>query len=163
MCNRIFCAAVLGLATTLAGCSAGKPLDSWNQYGTCDLNSADRIVALDALDRSATGPVIVQGIVGQIGPVDGRWMEILAGDQAARVKFKDGAFTVPLDASGHRVVVVGFGQPVLLDIAYARQLAEQAGQSRKSIDAITRPVSIYEIEATGLYIERSSAWPSDRR
>jgi len=151
--NRIITAAALGLAMTIAGCSSGNSLDSWNQYGKCDLTHADRIVALEALDPATVGPVNVAGIVGQVGGEEYCWLNIFSGSRTARVTFKDSSLRVPQVASGHRVVVVGFGQPVLVDVAYARLLAEQAGKTREEIAAITAPVQVYEIEATGVYIE----------
>ena len=164
MLSRIIRTAVLGVAMTIAGCSSGNSLDSWNQYGKCDLTRADRIVVLDALNPATVGPVTVEGIVAGSGGEREGWMNIVSGSRTARVTFKDSTIRVPREASGHRVVVVGFGQPVLVDVAYARLLAEQAGQTREEIAAISGPVQVYEIEATGVYLEwPHSAWPSDVR
>lgn len=154
--NRIISAAAIGLAMTIAGCSTGGgSVASWNHYGSTKLAAEKRPVALSVVDQSKSGPVIVEGTITEVCQEKGCWMNLVDGDQTARVKFKGYSFFVPRNAMGHRVVVEGFGQIVVQEVEFAKHLAEEAGKSRAEIDAITKPVKVYEIEATGVYIEGS--------
>lgn len=146
-------AVVLGAAMMVTGCSTGSSqVANWNHFGTSRLGN-DRPVALSVVDESKAGPVVVEGTITEVCQTKGCWMNIVDGGRTARVKFKDYAFFVPRNAAGRRVVVKGWGEKTLMDVEWARHIAEDAGKSRAEIDAITKPVEIYEIEATAVYIE----------
>lgn len=141
-------------AMILAGCSGGGGnFTSWNHYGGGELNRDDLPVGLSVLDQSQPGPVTVEGTITEVCPTKGCWMNISDGTATARVKFKDYAFFVPRNAAGRRVVLHGWGERTLLDVEWARHIAEDAGKSRAEIEAITKPVAVYEIEATAVYIQ----------
>ncbi len=151
--KHMFCAAVLGAAMMATGCSTGNSqVANWNHYGLSKLGN-DRPVALSVVDETKTGPVVVEGTITEVCQTKGCWMNIVEGGKTARVKFKDYAFFVPRNATGHRVVVKGWGEKTLMDVEWAKHVAEEAGKSRAEIDAITKPVELYEIEATAVYIE----------
>ena len=152
--DRIIRIAAIGVAMTLGGCSAGNgDFTSWNHYGAGELTHGDRPMPLRTVDQSKSSTVIVEGTITEVCQDKGCWMNLTDGNRTARVKFKGYSFFVPRNATGRRVVVEGFGQPVVQEVEFARHLAEEAGRSRAEIDAITKPVQVYEIEATGVYIE----------
>lgn len=142
------------LAGALAGCSSGRSdFASWSHYGLESVGSDESAVGLANVDFTSNEPIVVSGVIEEVCTVKGCWMNIRDGGKTARVRFKDYAFFVPRNAAGRRVVVAGRGEMTLLDVAWAKHLAEEAGKSRAEIDAITEPVEMFEIQATAVYIE----------
>ncbi|MCC6909480.1 MAG: DUF4920 domain-containing protein [Phycisphaerales bacterium] len=155
MFRNAFFAAILAAAAVTGGChSTGGDVASWNHYGPADLDS-DTPVPLGAIDQTQAGPVVVRGTIDEVCQTKGCWMVIVDGDRSARVKFKDYSFFVPRNAAGRQVVVRGWGEPTLIDVQWARHMAEDAGRSQAEIEAITEPVAVYEITAIGVYISGS--------
>lgn len=151
---RVLSLMLVALTGALAGCSSGRSgFTSWNHYGLEKIASGESAVALASMDCSSNDPIVVSAVIEDVCTVKGCWMNIRDGERTARVRFKDYAFFVPRNASGRRVVVIGRGEMTLLDVAWARHLAEEAGKSRAEIEAITAPVPTFEIEATAVYIE----------
>jgi len=156
MVAKVFKGLALCLVAVLTGCGAADSnFKSWNHYGPAEIGPEETPLALSALDESSAGPLVVEGVIEEVCSIKGCWMVISDGQRTARVKFKGYSFLVPRNAAGRRVVIKGTGEMTLLDVAWARRLAERAGGSRAEIEAITRPVPVYEIQATAVYIKGS--------
>lgn len=152
-------AAALTIALGLGGCATTAPTGNyagWSHYSASPaVIHSDEPAMPYQLNYDQAGPVYVTGQVKEVCQKKGCWFVLTDGDREIRVKFKDYAFFVPMNANGHMAVVEGWGNVNVLDVEWARHLAEEAGKSQAEIDAITEPVPTYEIEATSVYISGS--------
>ena len=121
----------------------------------------DRIT-MDALAKDAPNfagkTVQVSGKVSAVCKKKGCWMT-LAGDDAtarARIRFKDYAFFVPLDADGHQAVVEGVVSVTTLSDAERKHLAEDAGKPVTDI-----PANELQLMATAVELRRPDAKAAD--
>lgn len=151
----------IGIAVAgLEGCASGPVSPdgyaNWNRYSASPaVMRSDAPVPISKLNYNEAGMVFVYGKVGEVCQKKGCWFLLVDGDREIRVKFKDYAFFVPMNAEGHTAVVEGWGNVNVLDVEWARHLAKEAGKPQSEIDAITEPVPTYEIEATAVYVSGS--------
>lgn len=81
-------------------------------------------------------PVRVRGTIDGVCQKRGCWMRLRDGDQAARIRFRDYAFFVPLDVAGREAVVEGVATVTVTTEAMRRHYAEDAGKSPAEVVAI---------------------------
>lgn len=87
----------------------------------------------------------VSGVIEEVCQKKGCWMTLKKDDGSnMRVTFRDYGFFVPTDCAGKEVVIQGTAQYDTTSVADLRHYAEDAGQSKEEIEAITEP----EIEIT---------------
>jgi hypothetical protein len=103
---------------------------------------AAALAKLDAAKPSIDG--VFSGRVGKVCQKQGCWLQLLDGEQMARV-MTDHKFTVPKDLSGN-ALVIGTLERVELDEKEARHMAEDAG---KAFDPAASRVE-YRIAARGV-------------
>jgi hypothetical protein len=83
----------------------------------------------------------------------GCWMDIdLGDDQLMNVTFKDGDFTIPLDASGSMTAIHGIAYRELVPAERLRAYARDEGKSEEEINAITEDRWEYTFVASGVTI-----------
>jgi len=84
----------------------------------------------------------------------GCWMKVDMGEgnEPMRVSFLDYGFFVPLVSDGRAAVMKGKAYIDTIDVEMLRHFAEDAGQSKEEIEAITEPEIEWSFEATGVYI-----------
>jgi hypothetical protein len=106
------------------------------------------------LEKEAKIPnVTVKGEIAQVCQAEGCWLKMKnPGGEDMLVKFKNHAFLIPKDTKGTATV---FGTAVrkTISVEERRHMAEDAGQTKEEIAAITTPKSEVRIEAEGLVVE----------
>lgn len=85
----------------------------------------------------------------------GCWMKMdMGGKQNAKlfIRFKDYGFFVPKDCDGKTAIIEGIAKKEVITVAQLRHYAEDAGKSKKEIEAITQPEKKYTFQATGVLL-----------
>lgn len=93
-----------------------------------------------------------QGVVTDVCVKQGCWLKIQNGSQKLMVKSKDHAWFVPSALVGKTVVIEGDAEQVITPVDELRHYAEDAGKSKKEIEAITQPKKEITVQATGLVV-----------
>ncbi|HVV83469.1 MAG TPA: DUF4920 domain-containing protein [Kofleriaceae bacterium] len=119
------------------------------------LPSATAISTILADPKAYAGkPVRVEGMVVDVCPMRGCWMDLAGSAPGEKLKFKvqDGEMTFPVDAKGKYAVaegVVAVNDLSLEDsVAYAKYQAEEVG---KPFDpaSVTAPITVVRLDGTG--------------
>ena len=106
-------------------------------------------VAVAAFDQHAGKPQRYSGRITQVCQNQGCWMMLEDNGQAARVMFKDHAFLIPKDSSGHAEVVGVLSRKELTP--------EQVGHLRAESQGLEVAPVEYRILAEGAEIEAAPA------
>lgn len=94
------------------------------------------------------------GKIADVCQVKGCWMDLPQADgKLMKVRFKDYAFFVPKDAKDKTTVVEGWAKRTTVEVDELRHYAEDAGKSKKEIEAITEPEKAVAFEAEGVLIK----------
>ena len=104
--------------------------------------------------------VRVEGMITDVCPKRGCWMELAGEQPGAKLRFKvtDGEMTFPLDAKGQRATAEGVIAVSELSIEDSKQYAEyQAKEYNLPYDpaSITKPMVIARIDGTGAVIHKN--------
>ncbi|MDB5236099.1 MAG: hypothetical protein JWR44_3092 [Hymenobacter sp.] len=84
----------------------------------------------------------------------GCWMTLPTADgKQMRVRFKDYAFFVPKDLSGHDVVVSGWAHRTTTSVADQQHYLRDAGKPEQEIAAITQPKQEVSFLADGVLVQ----------
>lgn len=84
----------------------------------------------------------------------GCWMEVVsAGKELVHVTFKDGKFTIPLDAAGKNAVFTGMATKEIKSVELLKKEAQYDNKTPEEINLITVPDTIYNFEATGVFLK----------
>ncbi len=106
-----------------------------------------------ALGTRDSAQVKLAGKASAVCQAKGCWMTLPTADgQQMRVRFKDYAFFVPKDLSGHDVVVSGWAHRSTVTKADLQHYAKDAGKSEKEIAAITQDEQQLTFMADGVLI-----------
>lgn len=98
--------------------------------------------------------VKLKGKIEEVCQKKGCWMKMdLGNGSSMRIKFKDYGFFVPKNAAGKTAIIEGVAMKEIIDVATLRHYAEDAGKSKKEIEAITKPVEEITFEAKGVIIK----------
>lgn len=85
----------------------------------------------------------------------GCWMKLkLENGEEAMVKFKDYGFFMPKDIAGKEVIVNGLAFIEEMSVEEQKHYAEDAGESKEVIVAITAPKKTYRFEADGVLLKK---------
>jgi len=91
----------------------------------------------------------------QVCQAKGCWMTLPTADgQEMRVRFKDYAFFVPKDLSGHTVVVSGWVHREKTSVADQQHYLRDAGKPETEIAAITQPKEELNFLADGVLVQK---------
>jgi hypothetical protein len=98
-------------------------------------------------------PVVIEGTISEVCQAEGCWMKLSGDEGDLFVKFKDHAFVIPKDLSGHKSYVSGIAVQKTVTIEEQRHFAEDAGKTADEIAQITEPKTEVRVNATGVVIE----------
>lgn len=82
----------------------------------------------------------------------GCWMKLDMGEEEAMVRFKDYGFFMPKDIAGKEIIVNGRAYIEEMSVEDQRHYAEDGGQSKEEIAAITEVKRTLAFEADGVLI-----------
>ncbi|GAA4358581.1 hypothetical protein GCM10023185_24430 [Hymenobacter saemangeumensis] len=95
------------------------------------------------------------GEAAQVCQAKGCWMTLPTADgKQMRVRFKDYAFFVPKDLSGHKVVISGTAYREKTSVSDQQHYLRDAGKSEKEIAAITQPKEEVNFMADGVLVQQ---------
>ena len=136
------------------------PVLSGTDYG--EGISGFRKVAISELlanpDAYVDQKVQVEGLVLDVCPMRGCWIEVASDREFESLRFKvdDGVISFPVDVKGHRVVAEGVFRRFTVSredrIARGRHHAEETGEEFDE-SAVTGPETFYQIEGIGARVE----------
>jgi hypothetical protein len=120
--------------------------------------SAEGAVPMSALKASLgtrdSVRVKLAGKASAVCQARGCWMTLPTADgQQMRVRFRDYAFFVPKDLSGHTVVVSGWAHRSTVPKEELQHYAKDAGKSRQEIAAITQNEQQLTFLADGVLVQ----------
>lgn len=165
--KKIFFAAAL--AFSMAACQEGE--NTANVEGTADTTataqaanvfgiSVNEPAAIDLAKMSAdlqgkdSLECTLKGKVVEVCQKKGCWMTIEKPDGSTmQVKFKDYALFMPKDIAGREVVMHGVAKTETVSVEDLRHYAEDAGKTKKEIEAITQPETKVSFLADGVVIK----------
>lgn len=106
--------------------------------------------------RVDTINVVFSSKIKNVCQKKGCWMTLDLGGDADEnfVKFKDYAFFVPLNAAESETIIKGKAYRMVETVESLKHYAEDAGDSKETIDAITEPEVTYYFMADGVYIKK---------
>ncbi|MBF9220522.1 DUF4920 domain-containing protein [Hymenobacter sp. BT662] len=106
-----------------------------------------------ALGSRDSAQVKLVGKASAVCQAKGCWMTLPTADgKQMRVRFKDYAFFVPKDLSGHNVVVSGWAHRTTTSVADQQHYLRDAGKPEKEIAAITQPKQEVSFMADGVRV-----------
>jgi len=82
----------------------------------------------------------------------GCWMKMDMGENEVMVKFKDYGFFMPKDIAGQDIIVDGVAFVEEMSVEDQRHYAEDAGQTKEEIEAITEPKLTLSFISSGVLI-----------
>jgi len=135
--------------------SSMAPLRPGQTYGAAI--TADGAVPMGALAAALgtrdSARVKLVGKASAVCQARGCWLTLPTADgQQMRVRFKDYAFFVPKDLSGHDVVVSGWAHRSTVTKADLQHYAKDAGQTDQQVAAITRDEQQLTFVADGVLV-----------
>jgi|GEM_PF-814914 len=135
-----------GASTTKAGQTFGQPI------------TAEGAVPMSGLNVALSGKDSVQiKLIGEAKAVcqaKGCWMTLpTASGEPMRVRFKDYAFFVPKDMTGHQVIVSGWAFREVTSVEHQQHYLRDAHKSEQEIAAITKPKEEINFMADGVLVQ----------
>ena len=107
-----------------------------------------------ALGTRDSAQLKVAGKASAVCQAKGCWMTLPTADgKQMRVRFKDYAFFVPKDLSGHTVVVSGWAHRETVSVADQQHYLRDAGKPEQEIAAITQPTQELNFLADGVLVK----------
>ncbi len=93
--------------------------------------------------------------VDEVCKAKGCWMKLsLDNGEQVMVKFKDYGFFMPKDIAGKQVVINGKAYVKEVSVDEQRHYAEDGGETKETIAAITEPKRTYSFEADGVLLKQ---------
>lgn len=102
--------------------------------------------------------VRVEGLITDVCPKRGCWMELASDREFETIRFKveDGVIVIPMDAKGKRAEAEGVFTKIEITkeqaLAHARHMAEEKGEAFDPEKAGDLPTVIYQLQGTGAVI-----------
>ena len=121
-------------------------------YGV-GVSAGERMSLHTAMMSKAFGRTIrITGKAIEVCQVKGCWMILQDRSSKVRVTFKDYGFFMPENIVGRRIALEGVLSLEVLSEKDARHYAEDAGKSKRDIEAIVGDQNEYSFEATGVVV-----------
>lgn len=160
---------ILGLAALIVSCSNTEEKETITGEGNTTETPKDVIKRGDEfstegaistqdlaklLETQDSAVVVLKGTVNAVCKKKGCWMTMPMNDEAdLRVRFKDYAFFVPLNCEEKTAFVQGVAKKNIISVDELKHYAEDNGQPKEEIDAITQPEVEYSFLANGVVLE----------
>ena len=112
-------------------------------------------------ERYVDKRISVEGLVDDVCPMKGCWIEILEAQSQTTIRFKvqDDVIVFPVEARGDQVVAEGILRKHEMSErrarAWLRHLAEEKGEPFDE-SSVTGPMAFYQIEGSGAVLDRHS-------
>ena len=120
-------------------------------------DAKDIAMLFSTMEKNDTINVTFKANVNSVCKSKGCWMTLdLNDDETAMVKFKDYGFFVPKDIDGESVIVHGKAFVKEVSVDEQRHYAEDAGDDKETIEAITTPKRTYSILADGVLVREET-------
>jgi len=106
--------------------------------------------------KYSSKPILVEGVIVRSCKMEGCWMELAPSNnaKAVRIKMKDHAFFVPLDAAGLKAKVEGVMSVKTLSAKEVKHLMDEDGAKFDKINA-DGTVTEISFEATGVELSKN--------
>lgn len=147
----------LALVVSLLSCSTSNTVSKNAQYFGEKITKKGAISSTKLakkLENEDEVTVTLTAEINSVCKIKGCWMTMPMGnDTDLRVRFKDYAFFVPLDAAGKTATMKGVAKKEIISVADLKHYAEDNGDSQEDINAITEPKVEYSFLADGVIIE----------
>lgn len=112
------------------------------------------LMAMFAEDQTEVTGVTLEGLVPASCTHSGCWMDLSIDETATmNVSFRNGDFTIPLDAAGKVAVITGTAYRELVPVERLRAYARDNGLSEEEIAAITTDDWEYTFVADGVFLK----------
>jgi len=123
------------------------------------IGTAKRVSLMKAMKNPAkygSKPILVEGVIVRSCKMEGCWMELAPSKdaKAVRIKMKDHAFFVPLDAAGLKAKVEGVMSVKTLSKEEVKHLMDEDGAKFDKINA-DGTVTEISFEATGVELSKN--------
>lgn len=145
--------------TTAAPAAAPKPATAGKSFGAgVKLTETTPIDTILANPKDWNGKTVrVEGMITDVCPKRGCWMELAGTQPGQKLRFKvtDGEMVFPMDAKGQRATAEGVVAVKEMSVEESKQYAEyQAKEYGKPYDpaSITQPTVVARIDGTGAII-----------
>ena len=139
-----------------AGSTSIAPPKAGQSYGTVisPAGAVPMSALATALGTRDSAQVKLVGKASAVCQAKGCWMTLPTADgKEMRVRFKDYAFFVPKDLSGHEVVVSGWAYRSTVPKSDLQHYAKDAGKSDQEIAAITQDEQQLTFLADGVLVQ----------
>lgn len=144
----------------LLGVAAALPVTASDTYGDALSESATIRIAdlLSDPERYVDQPVKVEGLVDDVCPMKGCWIDILEtqSKQTVRFKVEDDVIVFPAEARGSKVVAEGILRKHEMSrqqaVDWLRHLAEEKGEPFDE-SSVTGPMDFFQIEGRGAVVD----------
>lgn len=107
-------------------------------------------------DKYVGKTVRVEGVIIDVCPMRGCWMDLKSDGGTVRIKVDDGVMVFPMDAKGKNAVAEGVFTKIEMTPkearAHAKHLAEEKGQALDAANVPNAPTVVYQIAGTGAVI-----------
>ena len=107
-------------------------------------------------DKYVGKTVRVEGVVIDVCPMRGCWMDLKSDGGTVRIKVDDGVMVFPMDAKGKNAIAEGVFTKIEMTPkearAHAKHLAEEKGQALDAASVPDAPTVVYQIAGTGAVI-----------
>jgi len=150
------------LAFSLVAVTAARA-DEAEAFG--EVLSPSEIIRIASLledpDRYLDHTVKIEGLVDDVCPMKGCWVDVLEEQSETTIRFKvdDDVIVFPAEAKGSSIVAEGILRKRELSheqaVAWMRHLAEEKGEPFDE-STVTGPLVIYQIEGAGAEISGST-------
>lgn len=118
--------------------------------------NGDGAIPASDLSSKLTGTepaeVKVIGEVTEVCKMEGCWIRMKTDKGSMLIKMKDHAYLVPLAMNGKTIVAEGVATFKETSVEMLRHYAEDAGKTKKEIDAIKEPKKEITMQATGILV-----------
>ena len=153
-CSGVLLVAFVGFSVTTA---SGSTATSYGE-ALSGVNVVRISQLLNEPEKYVDERVRVAGLVDDVCPMRGCWIDILEGDSRETIRFKvtDGVIVFPVEAKGQEVVTEGVLRKHEMSkrraTSWMRHLAEEKGEPFDE-SSVTGPMTFYQIEGVGAELQ----------
>ncbi len=147
---------LLIVAALFAASPALSDIQTYGDFGG-DMESVRIGKVLNDPERFVDKAIRIEGLVDDVCPKKGCWVEILDAQSRETLRFKvqDDVIVFPVEAKGSRIVAEGILRKHELSheqaVARMRHLAEEKGEAF-DVSTVTGPMVVYQVEGIGAAI-----------